>query len=183
MSNQLQISKINKSDLVKLLTNTTKSTVVNVEYVVDDKRSKVVNKLNQIQKHVKITHLYLNHDYTKKVQNLTNNSEFEAFELKGKTRLSSTVLISDKTNEFLLDGKILNSEVTEILGYYHNGNEITEAEGVALGLWTNSYYNPSPKKTSGRGTVSGDDDFKMITLGIKNIIKIKLNGVHYELID
>jgi hypothetical protein len=172
---------INSNELFDLLVNVTKSTIVAVEYITDDSRSKQVKGQKQVQKQVKISNLYLNHKYEQKVQKLTGNTEFQAFELKGKTRISTTIIQSDKTNEMLLDGKILNSESVKLINLFHNENVITESEAVAMDLWANSYYNPTEKITSGRGSVAVEDDFKMITLGLSKIIKIKFQGIEYKI--
>ncbi len=172
---------INSNELFDLLVNVTKSTIVAVEYITDDSRSKEVKGQKQVQKQVKISNLYLNHKYEQKVQKLTGDTEFHSFELKGKTRISSTIIQSDKTNEMLLDGKILNSESVKLINLFHNENVITESEAVAMDLWANSYYNPTEKTTSGRGSVAVEDDFKMITLGLSKIIKIKFQGIEYKI--
>lgn len=174
---------ITSLQLETMLMNVTKSTIIAVEYVTDDTRSKQVKGQKQVQKQVKINNLFLNHKYEQKVQRLTGNEDFQAYEMKGKSRLSGTIIQSDKTLEKLLDGKILNSESVKILNYFHNGNVITEAEAVSLDLWANSYYNPTEKTTSGRGLVSEEKDFKMITLGLKKIIWIKFEGTEYIVKD
>lgn len=172
---------ITTNELFNMLVNVTKSTIVAVEYITDDTRSKQVKGLKQVQKQVKINNLYLNHKYEQKVRNLTGNSEFEAHELKGKTRISSTIIQSDKTLENLLDGKILNSESVKLINLFHNDKIITESEAVSLDLWAGSYYKPTEKTTSGRGLVSIEDDFKMITLGLSKIIRIKFEGTEYTI--
>lgn len=172
-------STLSVNEIFNLLVNETKSTVVSIEYITDDSRSKTIKGQKQVQKHVRINNLYLNHSYEQKVQKLTGNSDFQSFELKGKTRISNTIIQSDKSGEFLLDGKILNSESVHIINYFNNGEIITEAQGVAMDLWTNTYYNPTEKTTSGRGSVSEDKDFKMITLGLSKIVKIKFKGTEY----
>lgn len=172
---------ITTNELFNMLVNVTKSTVVAVEYITDDTRSKQVKGQKQVQKQVKINNLYLNHKYEQKVQRLTGNDDFKAYELKGKTRISSTIIQSDKSLECMLDGKILNSESVKILNYFHNGKVITESEAVSLDLWANSYYKPTEKKTAGRGSVSIEDDFKMITLSLSKIIKIKFEGTEYTI--
>jgi hypothetical protein len=167
------------NELFDLLVNRTKSESCSVEYITDENRSRQVKGQKQLQKHVKINNLFLNHKYEQKVQRLTGNTEFHSFELKGKTRISSTIIQSDKTSEYLLDGKILNSESVKLINYFHDGNIITEAEAVSLDLWADAYYKPTEKTTSGRGSVSEDKDFKMITLGLSKIIKIKFQGTEY----
>ena len=172
-------STLSVNEIFNLLVNETKSTVVSIEYITDDSRSKTIKGQKQVQKHVRINNLYLNHSYEQKVQKLTGNSDFQSYELKGKTRISNTIIQSDKSGEYLLDGKILNSESVHIVNYFHNGEIITESQGVAMDLWTNTYYNPTEKTTSGRGSVSEEKDFKMITLGLSKIVKIKFKGIEY----
>lgn len=172
---------ITTKQLFDMLVNVTKSTIVAVEYITDDTRSKQVKGLKQVQKQVKINNLYLNHKYEQKVQRLTGNEEFQAYELKGKTRISGTIIQSDKTLENLLDGKILNSESVKLINYFHNDKIITESEAVSLDLWAGAYYKPTEKTTSGRGSVSIEDDFKMITLGLSKIIWIKFEGTEYTI--
>ena len=172
---------ITENQLFNMLVNVTKSTIVAVEYITDHNESKQVKGLKQVQKQVKISNLYLNHKYEQKVQRLTNDDTFKALELKGKTRLSSTIIQSDKSLQNLLDGKILNSESVKVINLFHKGEIITESQAVSLDLWANSYYKETEKTTSGRGSVSIEDDFKMITLGLSKIIKIKFEGIEYTI--
>jgi hypothetical protein len=182
MKNSKDYAKMNLlTDLkiIELLGTCTKSTTIAVEYVVDESDSRTIKGEKQVQKRVFIGNLFLNHDYAKKVQNLTDNKDFEAHEMKGKSRISTTFVLSEKTNNILLDGKILKSESVKHLAYYHNGNEITEDEGKALNLFTPNFYNKDKQKTSGRGSVSVEDDFRMITLGITKIKYLKCFGEEY----
>jgi hypothetical protein len=173
---QQPISVANFTELVK---DFTRSTAISMTYFVDDSRSRVVKGTKQVQKLVRVKNAYLNHNYTNKVINLTGETEFKAEEMKGKERVSTTLIRSLKTGEMMLDAKILKTEAVELLGYFHNGNPITEAEALALDLWTDSYLNPTPKKTAGRGLVAVEDDFRMITPYISRITLIKFNGTEY----
>lgn len=160
------------SELEALLKPWTRSTAFVLEYVVDDTRSRQEKGEYLIQKRVLISPAFLNHNYTKKVRELTGDATFEALPMKGKTRISTTLVQSDKTGDMLLDAKvnyIRFSNASKILALYHKGKEITEAEAVALDLWAPSYYKPKEKKTAGRGTVSEDDNFSMFTVALKNI--------------
>jgi hypothetical protein len=165
--------------IVSLLKDVTKSTVCSIEYIVDESQSRTVKGQKQLQKRVKISNLYLNHDYTKKVQNLSGDTTFQSFELKGKTRISSTLIESDNTKEILLDGKILATESVKLLGYFHNGEPITQANAIAENLFAPAFFDTTKKTTSGRGLLTEEEDFKMITLGIKNIIYLKCFGKEY----
>lgn len=171
---------ISVPELATILETIKKSTVVSLTYKVDDSRSKQVQGKKQVQKRVKITHLYLNHDYEKKVQKLSGDDSFKALEMKGKTRISSTLVKSDKTEELMLDGKILGTENAIVLGYYHDEKEITEKEGDELDLWTNSYYNTPEVQSVGRGLLT-EEDFKMITVYLSRIESIKIAGVLYNI--
>lgn len=178
---QTENNVINSNELFDILVNRTKSESCSVEYITDHNESKQVKGQKQVQKHVKINNLFLNHKYEQKVQRLTGNEDFKAHELKGKIRISSTILQSEKTSEYLLDGKILNSESVKIINLFHKGEIITESQAVSLDLWANSYYKETEKTTSGRGSVSIEDDFKMITLSLSKIIKIKIGGIEYTI--
>jgi hypothetical protein len=179
---QTENNVINENQLFDMLVNRTKSETCKVRYITDHNLSKQVKGQKIIQKEVVINNLFLNHKYENKVRNLTGNSEFVANELKGKTRISSTIIQSDKSLENLLDGKILNSESVKLINLFHKGEIITESEAVSLDLWANSYYKPTEKITSGRGSVSIEDDFKMITLSLSKIIFIKIGGIEYTVI-
>lgn len=168
--------------LAKVLKEITKSTVCNVIYLVDDSRSRTIKGEKQVQKLVNITHVYLNHDYTNKVNNLNGTDNFVAQPLKGKTRICSTLLKSDKTGAFMIDGKVLKSEASKVLGYFHKGDNITEKEAEFMQLWANSYYNPKPKTTMGRGSVNAEDDFRIINTYLTRIKAIKLAGQWYNVL-
>ena len=183
MQTTIATQLISVSELSEILKGITKSTFCHIVYMVDDQRSKTIKGQKQVQKLVKISHVALNHNYTNKVINLSGATDFVAEQMKGKTRICSTLIQSDKTQELMVDGKVLNTEVAKVLGYYHNGNPITEAEAIASDLWTPSYYNPTPIKTMGRGLVSEEDNFRIINTYLSRIKQIKLEGSWYEIAD
>ena len=166
--------------LENLLINETRSQTIAIEYIVDDTRSKQKNKQHLVQKHVKVNNVYLNHDYGNKVRKLTNDETFEPKPLKGKERISSTILKSLVNNKLLLDGKVLAKESAKILGYFHKDKAITEAEALANEFWGNSYFKPTVKTTMGRGTVSEEDDFNIINTTLDKIVYIKIQGTEYR---
>jgi hypothetical protein len=183
ISNIVEVTKVTVNQLLAIILPITQSTVCNVIYIVDDMRSKTVKGKKQVQKMSQITHCYLNHDYQNKVQKLTENGEFQAYELNGKTKITNTILQSNSTKEFMLYGTVLKKETAKILSYFHNGNEITEAEAIAMELWTPTYYNPTPTKTMGRGTVNEENDFGLISPYLSRIYRIKVMGQWYEVIN
>ncbi len=172
--------KTSVKELYDMLVNVTKSTIVNIIYLVDESKSKTVKGEKQIQKLVQINSVFLNHKYENKVRNLTGDETFVAEEMKGKTRISGTIIQSDKTNEYMIDGKVLNKESATVLQLYHNGKEITEAEAIMQQLFTPAYFDTTPK-TMGRGLVAEEDDFRIINTYLSRIKAIKLFGEWYEL--
>lgn len=181
--NEVANQVINPTQLAEILKGITRSTFCHVIYMVDDQRSKTIKGQKQVQKLVKISHVALNHNYANKVIKLSGDTAFVAEEMKGKTRLCSTLIQSDKTQELMIDGKVLNSEVAKVLGYFHNGNPITEIEAVSQDLWAGSYYNPTEPKTMGRGIVSEEDNFRIINTYLSRIKQIKLEGQWYDIAE
>ena len=183
VAQQIANKVINVTQLAEILKGITRSTFCHIVYMVDDQRSKTLKGNKQIQKLVRIKSVALNHNYTNKVINLTGETSFVAEEMKGKTRICSTLIQSDKTAELMIDGKVLNSQFAEVLGYFHNGNPITEAEAVSLDLWAGSYYKPTEPKTMGRGLVSEEDNFRIINTYLSRIKQIKLEGQWYDIAE
>jgi hypothetical protein len=183
VAQQIANKVINANQLADILKGITKSTFCHIVYMVDDSRSRTIKGQKQIQKLVRIKSVALNHNYTNKVINLTGETTFVAEDMKGKTRICSTLIQSDKTAELMIDGKVLNSQFAEVLGYFHNGNPITEAEAVSLDLWAGSYYNPTEPKTMGRGLVSEEDNFRIINTYLSRIKQIKLEGQWYDIAE
>jgi hypothetical protein len=175
---------ISVKELANLLKKETRSNVLNVTYLVDETLSKQVKKVHQIQKLVNISHVYINHDYQNKVRNLTG-LEFEAKNLLdyGRRRICTTLLQAIKTEEFILDGIVLNNESIQSITYFHKGTEITKKQAEELDLFAPRYYNPTEEKTKGRGTVSKEDNFGMCQPYLKRIKLLKMNKITYEIID
>lgn len=183
-----QVSKtetISSKVLGIILAKITKSMTISLTYFVDETKSRTIGGAKQVQKRVKVNNLYLNHNYANKVKNLTGNVEFEAQPLKGKERITSTLLSSLSNKNFgrvMLDGKILKTESTQVLGYFHNGREIElNKNNSTFGrtdLVSPSFYQKS-NYTSGRGTVSQENDFRMITPFLDAIESIKIQGTTY----
>ena len=174
-----QVQTLTNEVLYDLIANVGSKTI-SLEYIVDDRRSKIKNKQNLVQKHVKCNNVYLHHDYGNKVKKLSGDTTFVPQPLKGKERITPTILKSLVTNELLIDGKILYSETTKILGYFHNNKPITEAEALGNEFWGNSYFKVPEKKTMGRGIVPEENDFYIINTTFDKIVYIKINGIEYR---
>jgi hypothetical protein len=177
-------------ELGEILSSETRSTIVNVTYLVDESKSKQVKGKKQVQKRVNITHLYLNQPYGKKVNNILRDKQgvdvdaepFVPQELNGKTRINTVLVRSDKNQNILLDGKVLFGESRHNLGYFHKGNRIeVDKNDISLNsnLFTPKFFEQK-SGTSGRGLIDTENDFCMMTLGLNNIEKIKFKGNWYK---
>jgi hypothetical protein len=172
------VRKVTVSELVDLVKPITKSTFIGLCYTVDESFSKTRNGSKLLQKTVCLT-ATLNHDYQTKVQKLTDNNEFVANPLKGKTKVSNTVLLSDKTGEAMLYATVLKSAKRETT-YFHEGIEISREDAVKRELFAPSYFKPRP--TKGRGTVASEDDFGLISPYFSNLNWVRVNGVEYQVV-
>lgn len=187
--------KSTTNGIVEILKPITKSDILNVYYKVDEQLSKQKNKIKVLKKLVNAPNVFINHNYQNKVINKTDNEDFIPYELKGKSVYSSSLLISDKSNEIMLRGIFehkFKAGTPKILSYIYVGQdtenlkfnqEITASEAVSNDLWINSYYNPTEKITIGRGSVSVDEDCSFICPYISRIKYIKIHGHWYENTD
>ena len=171
---------VTANELATILKGITKSTVCNITYTVDESQSKTVAKVKQLQKKVTITHVYLNHKYANKVNNLNASTDFVAKSLEdyGKFRISSTLIGAIKSGNVMIDGKVLNSETIKSIQYFHLGAEISKEEAIAKELFTPAYFKAKP--TKGRGTVSAENDFGIINTSLSKIDSITIAKQVYE---
>ena len=177
-----KIVTISQSDFIALVKDYKKSTIVNAIYLVDDNRSKTRNKKKLVQKLVQVSKVFLNHDYKKKVEKLTD-TEFIPLPRKGKKVISNTIVQSNKDKKLMLSGKILPKygNCTTIISLFTNGKKITAKEGEILDLWTPSYYKPKTQKTAGRGTVKEEDNFFFCEPKIENLKFCRFLGTWYKI--
>lgn len=173
---------VTANELATILKGITKSTVCNITYTVDESQSKTVAKVKQLQKQVTITHVYLNHKYANKVNNLNGTSDFVAKSLEqfGKFRISSTLIGATKSGNVMIDGKVLNSESIKDIQYFHLGAKITKEQAIAKELFTPAYFKV--KETKGRGTVSVENDFGIINTSLKKIDRITIAKQIYKVV-
>tara|TARA_R110000824_G_C15010458_1_gene657263 strand:- start:27 stop:596 length:570 start_codon:yes stop_codon:yes gene_type:complete len=178
-----KIVTISQSDFVAKIKDFKRSCMVNIIYLVDDTRSKTKSGKKSVQKLVQVVRVYLNHDYKKKVEKLTEQI-FVPLPRKGKIVITNTIVKSIKSGALMLSGKILANDNCRntIAIFTKEGKKITHKEGEILDLWTNSYYNPKPKKTAGRGTVAKKDDFHFCEPYIKNLKFVKFLGTWYKIV-
>ena len=170
------VKKVTVAELVELIKPITKSTFIGLCYTVDESYSRMRGGRKMLQKTVCVN-ATLNHDYQTKVQKLTGNNEFVANPLKGKTKVSNTVLLSDKTGKAMLYATILKNAKRETT-YFHEGIEISREDAVKRDMFAPSYFKPRP--TKGRGTVAEEDNFDLISPYFSNLNWVRVNGVEYQ---
>lgn len=177
------MTNVTTKQLETILKGITKSTVCNITYTVDESKSVTVNKAKQLQKTVTITHVYLNHKYANKVNNLNGTTDFVARPLEdfGKFRICSTLVGAIKSGNVMIDGKVLNSESIKDVQYFYQGSPITKEDAIAKGLFTASYFKV--KETKGRGTVSVENDFGIINTSLSKIDQITIDKEIYKVVN
>ena len=175
MSNAQRVTAEQLMEIVKPIT---KSTFIGLCYQVDESKSKTKGGKKQLQKQVCLT-ATLNHDYTKKVIKLSGDTSFVADPMKGKTRISNTIIQSDKTGAYMLYATVLKSAKRETT-YFHNELEISREDAIQRELFAPSYFNKPT--TKGRGLVNEADDFGLISPYLERLVWANVNGVEYEVI-
>ena len=185
----IETREVTAAELVAIVKPVTKSQPVSIVYETAHEYSRTVNKTKPLTKVTRVINAWLNHDYTKKVRNLTGDTSFQSYEMKGKTRISSTVVQADKSGLFMLDYKVLNvndpDQCTQFftLGYKYNGVEISFEDAVKADYFTPAMFKEqADEKTSGRGLVEFEEDFQMFTLGFDKIQRLVMGGVEYIVI-
>ena len=169
---------VTAAEFVNIVKDYTRSTTIGLCYLVDESQSRTVKGKKQLQKQVCIrSQAYLNHNYTNKVIKLTGDTSFVADPMKGKTRISTTIVQSDKSGAMLLDVKVLGGAKRETT-YFHNGNEISRQDAIDNNLFAPSYFDK--KKTKGRGTVSVEDNFDTLTVGVDKLVWVNFNNEEYR---
>ena len=170
-------NKVTVAEFANIIKGITRSTSIGLCYRVDEGKSRTVKGKKALQKEVCLSG-YLNHNYTNKVKNLTGDTSFEAYEMKGKTRISGTLLESDRNGEPMLYLSILNNN-KKTTTYFHNGVEISKDEAIKQELFAPSYFTKKP--TMGRGIVSAEDDFGVITPYLSRLVWANVEGESYEI--
>ena len=155
-----QVQKIGVQELVNILTQVEKGEFVNIESVTNVKMNKKNNPYyNQVVK-VSSKNVRTLPDYEKRVQNKTNNPEFESkpnwFE-----HISPCVVKHPTTNKVYFmyetfEGQSVRNE------YVHNGLQIDKE---VLTPYLPTYQ---------------ERDIQVFTIGMENIKKISYKGMRYE---
>jgi len=188
---------ISREELKEMFRNFNKNvsfsgvTFANVTYANDVSGSRTINKQKQLQK-VTEAMITLGSDYENKVNRILENKQdeenpdFRAMKMKGKFYKygkANPVVASEKNPDFEMLVMIVEAKNRKHRKsvYFHNNKEITIEEAKEKDLLTPSFFNK--KSTSGRGSVSEENDFDFNTLGFDKIQSIKLNKTLYLIED
>ena len=161
-----------------------------ISYLVDESKSKTVNKQKLIKKHV-TTNVTFGSNYGAKVNRIAENKQGEVINFvpeapKGKEYYidGSPIMRDIATGEKRYLMCIVENHTTPQTQYYiADGMKRVSREEI----WNEEYITPAglnPKPyTAGRGSVNEENDFKVITPDFKNIKGFKVGGIEYRIID
>lgn len=181
----METVKITQRQLESLLSQvaTKGTTFANITYFVDESKSRQVKGVKQVQKQVSVN-VTLNSDYARKVNKIVNTKQgteidFVPQEMKGKVMINSCVLQSLKDAKLMLYACIEHNAKRNTI-YFHNGVERTVSELKELDVLAPAFFQTVA--TKGRGAVSEENDFALISPKLENIKKIKVFKIEHELI-
>jgi len=182
--------QINRNELVEMIKNWDKvafSGVLfsNIQYFCDHSYSRVIQKKKVLQK-LTTTRITMGGDYEKRINKILKKQEdepnFVAEPMKGKEYVfgKKIPLVANKEGQLMVVMIVENHVVPHSI-MYHNNEVISKEQAIAKDLLTPAYF--TPKDTVGRGTVEPEFDFSFRTLGIMRILKIKIGGIVYKIVD
>lgn len=162
-----------------------------LSYLVDVAESKTVNKKKLLKKFIKIN-ATIGSDYEKKVNRIVRDKQGEVIDFKAQPQRGKEYYkegapvvrdIKTGTKRYLVFIVENHTGVSERKLFLSETMEEVKKEDV----WNEEYITPSglkPKtKTSGRGAVNKENDFKFRTLNFDNIKGFKIGGIDYRVID
>jgi hypothetical protein len=103
--------------------------------------------------------------------------------MKGKTYPFgyNVPIVENKAQEKMLI-LVLEHNVVPFTILYHEGKPIDRKKAEEADMFAPAYFKPK-EPTIGRGLIEAENDFKFLTVGIQRIIKIRLNGVVFKIVD
>lgn len=184
-----EVKTITKEQLLKMFLDEEKTgffkgaQFASIVYFTDESGSIMREKQRQLQKLVR-TLITVGSDYEGRInRDLEKRGEegnFTAQSMSGQTRINKYVSQSDKSQKYNLVS-IVEHQNTPKTFYFHKRQLISYEDAVAQNLFMPSYFND--EKTSGRGNMSEEKDFKYFTVGFDKIISLKIKGVKYLIQD
>lgn len=177
---------INRSELKEVLAKTKGVTFAHVVAFTDEYGSRVVKGQRQLQK-LTFRNITIGSDYENRVNRRLDKqgeeADFESQEMAGKQFVEGSKVLAyatkNPTKMYLVCDQEKNAKTRTI--FFHNGQKIAKDKAIEQNLFAPSYF--AEKKTAGRGQVAEENNFFRLTIGIDNIIAIKINKVEYIIED
>ena len=158
----------------------------NICYLVDESKSKTVNKKKLLQKMVE-TNATIGSDYAKKVNKICKDKQGEAINFEAQPQFGkdyvtegSPVCYDTKTNTKKYLVFIVENHTKPQTTLLLDGREVKREE-----VWNSDYITPAglkPNKTAGRGAVNEENNFYFRTLDFNNLISFNMNGNMYLIV-
>ncbi len=177
---------ITRNELKEVLAKTKGVTFAHIVAFTEEYGSRVVKGQRQLQKltfrNITIGAPYENR-VNRRLEKQGEDATFESQEMSGKQFVEGSKVLAFATKNpsktYLVCDQEKNAE-TRII-YFHNGKKIAKDKAIEQGLFAPSYF--AEKKTAGRGQVAEENNFFRLTIGVENIIAIKMNKVEYIIED
>ncbi|GIV43951.1 MAG: hypothetical protein KatS3mg035_1074 [Bacteroidia bacterium] len=126
-------------------------------------------------------------DYEKRVnrrlEKQGDEANFVSEAMSGKSFVDGSKVLAyankDNNKMYLVCDQEKNSKTRTI--FFHEGKKISKERAIEQNMFAPAYF--AEKKTAGRGLVDEENNFFRITIGLDNIIAIKLNKVEYIIED
>jgi len=177
------MKKVTENELMDLFRSVKGTRPVDITYRVDEGKSITIAGRKQLQKEV-TTNAFANADYENRVNKIRGKQgdtpDFVALLPNGVSQVypDCRCLLKNSNGGVMLRLHI-NSNVKPKVTYFYKGIEISKQEAIDSNLFTPSFFNTY---TVGRGSVSEENNFKVIQPFLKNIVRVKLNKEEYYVI-
>lgn len=177
---------INRAELKTILSKISGVTFAHVVAFTDEYASRVVKGNRQLQK-LTFRNVTIGSDYTNRVnrrlEKQGEEANFVSEAMSGKSFVEGSRVLAhankDVNKTYLVCDQEKNAKTRTI--YFHEGKKITKESAIEKNLFAPSFF--AEKKTAGRGQVAEENNFFRLTIGVDNIIAIKLNKVEYIIED
>jgi hypothetical protein len=186
-----QYETMSRPELLEILKNWKKIAFsgvnfMNIQYFCPEYASKQKDKQHILQK-LTTTRITVGSNYEDKINRLLakqgEEKDFEAQAMKGRTYPygHSVPIVENKDGDKMLV-MIVEHHVIPDTRLFYQSEPIDRKKAEELQLFTPVYYKPK-EPTVGRGRIEEENEFFFRTLGLSRILKIKINGKLYKIVD
>lgn len=177
---------INRSELKNILSKIRGVTFAHVVAFTDEYGSRQVKGKRMLQK-LTFRNVTIGSDYTNRVnrrlEKQGEEADFVSEAMSGKSFVEGSKVLAyanKDNNKFYLVCDQERTAKTRTI-YFNEGKKISKEEAIEKNMFAPSFF--AEKKTAGRGLVDEENNFFRMTIGLDNIIAIKLNKVEYIIED